>query len=1241
MFFVAVSALLAAVVGLAADARAAWPPAPGATPDQLKDSANWPKDPDYGPRAPDGTPSLGGTGGQWELWSWIPPHDSSHVPRPKETATGISVDVAWSYTIGNPSVKIAVLDSGIKWDESGLVNKAALNAVELTKNKPLDATGKACGGDAPLEGFDCNKDGVFDLNDYRSADPKVGVQTSSGAKFHDANGNGILDPGDLIVLFSDGVDDDNNGFVDDISGWDFFKDDNDPYDDTRYGHGSGEARDSTEEGNEGQGGIGVCPKCRFIPLRVGDSFIADADDFAQAATYAVDNGASVIQEALGTVDQTQISRAAIDYAYAKGVTVIASAADENSRHHNMPGSANHTIVVHALKMDRDEAKDAHTYLNFHPCSNYGGNGILSVPGTCASGATGMSAGVTGLMYSMALQKGIKDLNGEEVRQLMTGAADLIDVPESYDPSAPGYDAARYFPSKPTFSQRFGYGRLNAGKIMGAINAGRMPPQIDLVTPQWFEVIYPAQLTKDVELKGTITTRSNVKTFDGVIEWAPGVDPDEDKWKQLSSIPAQPGGTVLGGDGTPLGYLKVKDLPKIDNEGEPENRYTITVRIRVVSHYGDPIGDVKGETRKTFYILDDPSLVPGFPKYLGSSGEASPRLVDLDGDGKREIVYPTSEGLLHAMHTDGSELAGFPVKTRRLDGFAEGDKEDSPFVAHYLGAGAKNAWTSGAMPLDKAREAIMSAPAIADVDGDGKPEIFFGTWSGTVYGVHADGTPVSSKWPKRLPDVPSCPRGEQPKLPDGTVCMDEHNLVARGAFAAITLVDMNKDGKLDVISPAFDGNVYVWDAQGNDLPGFPVLVKYNGNKGPIDETVKRARIVTTAAVGDMTGDGLPEIGVGSTQYLGKGKSFGAFYAIDGRGNAAGASPYLDGWPQVVTSIYIFPLVGEGIVSAGMMADVNGDGVPEMIFHGTGGTPVVLPAHPEIASLLGATSPSAVLTLDPTFGRLYESPKGLAGNNMIGLFSQPSVGDLDQDGHPDIVALGGSFYLALALASSEKQDYEQHAAFWSTAPGDCIDPSTGQPTPGKKCGSMFPGSPTIIEDYTFFHNATVADVSGDDYPETIVGTGGYYVRAIDACGREAKGFPKFTGQWIIPSTAVGDIDGDKSLEIVTGTRDGWLYAWHTDGHEDGVVEWPTHHHDNQNTGNYATKTDFPSARKAKAPLDLASCKKDVAVEPPPPVGNGSVSGGGCGCSVPKGGSAALGATASLLGVALALVRRRRHR
>ncbi len=1252
-----VTALSALTAG---DAKASWPPPSGATSAQLEDPKNWPNDPSYGPST-GGKPDYNGQGGTWQYWSWLPGVTSPSLRKP-ETATGMSLDVAWTYTIGDPRVKISVLDSGVEWDDVELIHKAALNAKELANAKPLDAMGMPCGGTGDLAGFDCNGDGAFDLYDY-----EVSKHTSAGKDLIDANGNGVLDPGDLIQLYSDGKDDDGNGFVDDICGWDFFKDDNDPYDDTRYGHGTGEANDSTGEANNGIGGLGGCPKCHFIPLRVGDSFIVDSNDFGQAVVYAVDNGVSVIQEALGAVNQSNLSRAAIEYAYGKGVAVIASAADENSRHHNMPGTASHTIPVHAIEKDGESPQSSSTFLAYHPCSNYGGQIILSASGTgCASEATGRSSGIAGLIYSMGLQRSTPyNLTGEEVRQLMIAAADLINVPESWDPTDPNYDPSRYYPSKATFSQRFGYGRQNAGKAVKMVADGAIPPEVDVSQPDLFAVIDPSRTTMDVPIYGHISAKRMPAsgTYEATVEWAPGVDPDEGTYTTLATIPMQPQSSSYGADGTPLAYFKASELPEIDNiksglTTEKENQYTITLRIRAVAHYGGSIGDVKGETRRPLYIHKDATMAAGFPKYLGASGEMSPRLVDLDGDGKREIVYPDADGYLHAWRADGTELAGWPYRTQKLDGFK--DTEASPFVAHYLTG--NNGWTRSEVKkivrnpgddklasIDIAHEAISpSAPAIGDVDGDGKPEIVFGSWAGTVYAVHVDGTDVKG-WPKRLPDVPSCPRGMGAPLPAGTPCMDQQHGIARGLAGGIALADIDGDKVLDVIAAAFDGNVYVWKGDGTDVAGFPVPVHYGGASAglpPLDGDSRVGRIVTTPAVGDITGDGIPDIAVGSNQYLGTGGGFGAFFVIDGKGTKASGGPYVQGWPVVVNSFKLFPLVGEGIVSAGMMADVDGDGKLEVIFHGTGTVPVVLPAHPVSSSVIGGNFPNAVRLLDNQFGRLYESPQDLPGNNMIAVFSAPSVGDLDQDGHPDIVALGASFTLALSLQSSSKQDYEQQASFWSAQTAACSDPD--YTAKGYPCSPMFPGSPAIIEDYTFFHNATVADVDGDDIPETLVGTGGYFVRAVNACGTEAAGFPKFTGQWIIPAPTVGDIDGDQQLELVTGTRDGWVYAWHTTGREDGAVEWPTYHHDIRNTGNYATPLDFPKRAKPAKALDLSTCSKAVVT----PMGDAgtdggsgvvaaSVHGGGCGCSVPgqseRRDAAALGGVS--LALAGAIARRRR--
>ena len=214
----------------------------------------------------------------------------------------------------------------------------------------------------------------------------------------------MIDPEDLILSpdLSDGVDDDGNGYVDDISGWDFLNDDNDPLDDVDYGHGTGEARDSTAAHN-GTGDAGMCDGCRFIPVRVADSFIADGGRFAAGVLFAVDSGADVVQEALGAINNPPQAQLAIDAAHRRGVPVIASMADEQSAHPNLPAALNHTIPVNSVTLAGgplsavgDALGRPVDALAVNGCTNTGAYAWLSVPSdSCSSEATGNAAGMTG------------------------------------------------------------------------------------------------------------------------------------------------------------------------------------------------------------------------------------------------------------------------------------------------------------------------------------------------------------------------------------------------------------------------------------------------------------------------------------------------------------------------------------------------------------------------------------------------------------------------------------------------------------------------------------------------------------------------------------------------------------------------------------------------------------------------------------------------------------------------------
>lgn len=370
-------------------------------------------------------------------------------------AAGTPIHTAFQVSVGRPDVSIGELDSGIEWNNAGdmsqLRAKVMLNVGELPAPKAdlsttFDpsthvncATARAAtGGDYDADGgmpggkpggsgpipYDVLEQGVFNVLDY-ACDSRVAHVlaypkcTNPPTTSECRNGPpGMLTPEDLIIAFSDGVDQDHNGYADDIAGWNFVDDDNDAFDEVQYGHGTGEDEDSTAEANNSSGEVGTCPNCEVLPLRVGESFVAEANRFGEATIYATDRGVDVVQEALGSLNDPVFAREAIDYAYDHGVAVIASAADEAAEHHNQPGALPHTIVVNAVQGPASLGGVPVTnvppsYLQLDGCTNFGTRIDASVPATsCSSEATGKSSGVVGLIYSAALNACGASLYGE-------------------------------------------------------------------------------------------------------------------------------------------------------------------------------------------------------------------------------------------------------------------------------------------------------------------------------------------------------------------------------------------------------------------------------------------------------------------------------------------------------------------------------------------------------------------------------------------------------------------------------------------------------------------------------------------------------------------------------------------------------------------------------------------------------------------------------------------------------------
>jgi subtilisin family serine protease len=189
----------------------------------------------------------------------------------------------------------------------------------------------------------------------------------------DLVGRGWTNPGETA---GNGVDDDGNGYIDDIHGWDFCHDDNTVHDDGHDGHGTHVAGTIAANMN-GSGTVGVAPGVKIMALKfIDDVDVCGSDAMAiEAIDYAADNGATLINASWGGTDKNDV----LDQTIADSGVLFVAASGNSGTDLDAPGvdfypaesNAANILTVGAIDMNGELAS----------FTNYGATAVdLFAPG---------------------------------------------------------------------------------------------------------------------------------------------------------------------------------------------------------------------------------------------------------------------------------------------------------------------------------------------------------------------------------------------------------------------------------------------------------------------------------------------------------------------------------------------------------------------------------------------------------------------------------------------------------------------------------------------------------------------------------------------------------------------------------------------------------------------------------------------------------------------------------------------